>query len=129
MYVSRLPMPNWRVTVKPLASSACAYSSAMILDSVKSAEPTLIDFRSPEISPPPSGFELPQAAVTRAKTAASRARYHLLVFGIALDIPNVLSPQAPSGPYRHAGPIAALCNHRENDGLFRKSSERAKMDP
>src|SRR6476661_7580855 len=55
----------------------------------------MIDFRSPEISPPPSGFELPQAAVTRTNIAAKSARHLLLVFGIAIDIPNVLSPQAP----------------------------------
>src|ERR1700710_121823 len=46
----------------------------MILDSGKSAEPTAIDLRSPDISPPPSGLELPQAAVMRARAVASTAR-------------------------------------------------------
>jgi hypothetical protein len=57
------------------------------LDSGKSAEPTTIDFKSPEISPPPRGFELPHAAVISASTAARIARLNLRV----LDIPTVLS--------------------------------------
>src|SRR5215208_575650 len=59
----------------------------MIFDSVKSAEPTVIDLRSPDISPPPSGLELPHPAVISASTAATTARIGLRV----LDIPNVLS--------------------------------------
>src|SRR6476620_11386004 len=121
-------MPNWRVTVNPLASSACAYSSAMILLSVKSAEPTLIDLRSPEISPPPNGLELPQAAVIRANSAARIASCHLRVFDIPLDIPNVLSTHGLIGHYRHVRPPAALCIHRETDGLFQSPPERAKME-
>ncbi len=101
----------------------------MIFDSVKSAEPTLIDLRSPEISPPPSGLELPQAAVIRAKTAARIARCHLRVFDIPLDIPNVLSAHSSTGHYRHVWPPAALYIHRESDGLFHSRRERAKMDP
>src|SRR6476469_5668267 len=100
----------------------------MIFDSVKSAEPTLIDFRSPEISPPPSGFELPQPEATRAKTAARTARDHLCVFDIPLDIPNVLSAHDFTGPYRHVGAVAALYIHPESDGLFHSVAERAKMD-
>src|ERR1700730_9399908 len=46
----------------------------MILDSGKSAEPTTIDFRSPEADPPPSGLELPHAAVISASTATRIAR-------------------------------------------------------
>src|SRR3977135_3459535 len=46
----------------------------MILDWGKSAEPTTIDFRSPEADPPPSGLELPHAAVISASTAARIAR-------------------------------------------------------
>src|SRR5438874_2415650 len=56
-------MPYCLPTVKPFASNACAQISAMILDSGKSAEPTMIDLRSPETAPPPSGLELPHAAV------------------------------------------------------------------
>src|SRR6185436_9755139 len=74
MYVSRLPMPYCRPTVKPFASNACAQISAMIFDSGKSAEPTTIDLRSPEADPPPSGLELPHAAVTSASTVTRIAR-------------------------------------------------------
>src|SRR4051812_42448842 len=100
----------------------------MIFDSVKSAEPTLIDLRSPEISPPPSGLELPQAAVTNARTAATSARYHLCVLVLPLDIPNVLSAHHSTGPYRHVQSLAALCIHRESDSLFHYRAEGAKMD-
>src|SRR5215212_2965437 len=101
----------------------------MIFDSVKSAEPTLIDLRSPEISPPPSGFELPHAVASRANTAARTARQLFGVFDIPLDIPNVLSALGFTGPYRQARQPAAVCNHHENDGLFDSDRERAKMDP
>src|SRR3981189_1536895 len=67
-------MPYCLPTVKPFASNACAQISAMILDSGKSAEPTTIDWRSPEAEPPPSGLELPHAAVIGAGTAARIAR-------------------------------------------------------
>src|SRR5262245_28346392 len=67
-------MPYCLPTVKPFASSACAQISAMIFDSGKSAEPTTIDLRSPEADPPPSGLELPHAAVISASTAARIAR-------------------------------------------------------
>jgi hypothetical protein len=100
----------------------------MIFDSVKSAEPTLIDLRSPEISPPPNGLELPQAAVTNARTAVTSARYRLRVFDIPLDILNVLSAHHSTGPYRHVRSPAALCIHRESDGLFHSRAEGAKMD-
>src|SRR6478672_5245573 len=49
----------------------------MILDSGKSAEPTLIDFRSPEISPLPSGLALPQAVARKAISAASTTSQRL----------------------------------------------------
>jgi hypothetical protein len=59
----------------------------MIFDSGKSAEPTMIDLRSPDTDPPPSGFELPQAAVISANMVARIARLDLRV----LDITKVLS--------------------------------------
>ena len=40
----------------------------------KSAEPTTIDLRSPEAAPPPSGLELPHAAVISASKATRTAR-------------------------------------------------------
>ena len=67
----------------------------MILLSVKSADPTAIDFRSPDISPPPSGLELPQAAeidVIRASRAARIARFHFRVLDIDADIPKPSRP-------------------------------------
>src|SRR6185312_144599 len=67
-------MPYCLPTVKPFASNACAQIYAIILDSGKSAEPTTIDLRSPEADPPPSGLELPHAAVITASTAARIAR-------------------------------------------------------
>ena len=70
------------------------------------------------MSPPPNGLELPQAAATRARMAARIARFHLRVFDIPLDIPNVLSAHSFNGHYRHVWQPAALCIHRETCRWF-----------
>src|SRR6476659_10867693 len=95
----------------------------MILLSVKSADPTLIDLRSPEISPPPSGLELPHAAVMRTIKAARKPRCHLRV----IDIPRVLSAHSFNGHYRHVWRLAALYIQCESNELFHYSADRAKM--
>ncbi|SKT86778.1 Uncharacterised protein [Mycobacteroides abscessus subsp. abscessus] len=76
IYVSRLPIPSCLVTSKPLICSICAYSSATVFDSGKSAEPTISVFRSPERGPPPRGLALPQplkkiAAMTATSSCAA----------------------------------------------------------
>jgi len=63
------------------------------------------------------------------RAAIEEGREHLLTRrDIPLDMPNVLSTHSPIGHYRHVRPPAALCIHRETDGLFQSEPERAKMD-
>src|SRR3954465_12004462 len=98
----------------------------MIFDSVKSAEPTVIDFRSPDISPPPRGLELPHAGsitVISANTATRTARLHRRVLDIRLDIPKPSRPLAPHGHYRDARRNAALCVSVSTHGGFIRSGK------
>src|SRR5258705_6120089 len=89
----------------------------MIFDSVKSAEPTAIDFRSPDISPPPSGLKLPHAGsitVISPNTAARTARLRLRAIDIRKVLPERWLPRTLS---RRARRRRAL-THRERRGGF-----------
>src|SRR6476620_9420729 len=97
----------------------------MILLSVVAVSLKKKDLRSPEISPPTSGLELPHAAVMRTIKAARKPRCHLRVF----DIPRVLSAHSFNGHYRHVWRLAALYIQCESDELFHYPAERAKMNP